>query len=49
MAQLAAANWRDTTCAGVLAFLISMWITNFFSECDAMVFGFMTAGGRPIP
>ena len=30
MAQLAAANWRDTTCAGVLAFLISMWITNFF-------------------
>ena len=23
------ANWHDTICAGVLAFLISMWITNF--------------------
>ena len=23
------ANWQDTICAGVLAFLISMWITNF--------------------
>ena len=23
------ANWQDTTCAGVLAFLIAMWIANF--------------------
>ena len=23
------ANWKHTMCAGVLAFLISMWITNF--------------------
>jgi uncharacterized membrane protein YeaQ/YmgE (transglycosylase-associated protein family) len=23
------ANWQDTICAGVLAFLISIWITNF--------------------
>jgi membrane protein YdbS with pleckstrin-like domain len=23
------ASWQDTTCAGVLAFLISMWIANF--------------------
>ena len=23
------ANWKNTTCAGVLAFLISMWIANF--------------------
>ena len=23
------ANWKHTICAGVLAFLISMWITNF--------------------
>ena len=23
------ANWQDTICAGVLAFLISMWIANF--------------------
>ena len=31
------ASWQDTTCAGVLAFLISMWIANFLFECDAMV------------
>jgi ABC-type transport system involved in cytochrome bd biosynthesis fused ATPase/permease subunit len=24
-----AASWQDTICAGVLAFLISMWIANF--------------------
>ena len=23
------ASWQNTTCAGVLAFLISMWIANF--------------------
>ena len=23
------ASWQDTMCAGVLAFLISMWIANF--------------------
>jgi membrane protein YdbS with pleckstrin-like domain len=23
------ANWKHTICAGVLAFLISMWVTNF--------------------
>ena len=23
------ASWQDTMCAGVLAFLISMWISNF--------------------
>jgi hypothetical protein len=23
------ASWQDTICAGVLAFLISMWISNF--------------------
>jgi len=23
------ANWQDTMCAGVLAFLISLWIANF--------------------
>ena len=23
------ANWQDTICAGALAFLISIWITNF--------------------
>ena len=23
------ASWQDTVCAGVLAFLISMWIANF--------------------
>ena len=22
-------SWQNTTCAGVLAFLISMWIANF--------------------
>jgi hypothetical protein len=24
------ASWQDTICAGVLAFLISMWMANFF-------------------
>ena len=24
------ANWQDVICAGVLAFLISMWMANFF-------------------